>query len=103
GAPGGIDHQQQFHQMVLGGRYQRLNDVDIPLATVGQQLRLQAVIAEPGRPRRGDGQTELGTDAVGEHGMGAATKYHDVVRLFPPADVSNSVDLRHHDATAEHN
>src|SRR5699024_7242621 len=63
---------------------------------------LQAVIAEPGRPRRGDGQTELGTDAVSKHGMGAATEDHHVVRLIPPADVTHPVLLRLNDAAAEH-
>src|SRR5699024_3514178 len=46
--------------------------------------------------------TELGTDAVGEHGMGAATEDHDVVRLIPPAGVTHPVLLRLNDAAAEH-
>ena len=47
-APAGrVDHQQQLHQVVLRRRHQRLDDEDVLLAAVGQQLHLQAVVAEP--------------------------------------------------------
>lgn len=49
--PGGVQHQQQLEEVLLDGRDQRLDDVDVPLPAVGPQLHLQAVVAEPGGPR----------------------------------------------------
>jgi hypothetical protein len=44
GAPGGIEHQQEFDQMVLDGRTQRLDEEHILLAAIRLQLHLDAVI-----------------------------------------------------------
>ena len=44
GASGGIEHQQEFDQMVLDGRTQRLDEKHILLAAIRLELHLHAVI-----------------------------------------------------------
>jgi hypothetical protein len=70
GPLGGVDHEQQLHQVLLRGRHQRLHDVDVALAAVGLELRLEAVVAEPGDVHPGQRHPERVTDRAGEGTMG---------------------------------
>jgi hypothetical protein len=70
--PRRVDHQQQLHQVVLGRRHQRLNDVDVPLAAVREQLRLQAVVAEALDLRAGERYAEVAADAPRQRFVGRA-------------------------------
>jgi hypothetical protein len=63
GPLGGVDHEQQLHERLLGGRHERLDQVDVALAAVRQQLGLQAVVAEPGGLARREGYPDGAADA----------------------------------------
>jgi len=44
-----VQHEQQFDEIFLYRRYQRLDHVDVALPAVGALLNLQTVVAEPHR------------------------------------------------------
>ena len=58
--------------MLLRRGHQRLNDIDVALSTVGQQLRLDAVVAEPLDHRVGQRDSQMSADVVRESGMSAS-------------------------------
>ena len=79
-AAGGVDHQQQLHEVLLGRRHQRLDDVDVALAAVGLELGLEAVVAEPGHLHRGQLDAEGVADGGGEGPVGAAAEDDDLAQ-----------------------
>ena len=84
GALRGVDHQQQLHEVLLGRRHQRLHDVDVALAAVGLQLRLEAVVAEPADLHRGQPHAERVADGAGEGAVGASAEDDDLTHGGSP-------------------
>ena len=78
-ASGRVDHQQQFHQMLLGGRHERLHDVDVALPAVGKQLGLKAVVAEPGDLHMAPGNLQMVTDLISQRMMGGTGENDDAL------------------------
>ena len=78
GSPGRVDHEQQLHQRVLRGRHQWLHDVDVTLTAVGQELGLQAIVAEAADRGVGQGDAQVVTDAGGEGRVGVAREDDDI-------------------------
>ena len=79
----GVDHQQELHQVLLRGWHQRLDEVDVALAAVGQQLRLEAVVAEPRDPRARPLPPQLGAHLVGECRMRRPGEDDDALHGMP--------------------
>ena len=69
--------------MLLRRWDQGLHDVDVTLAAVGEQLRLQAVVAEPldvdGRPAH----PEVAADAVGKRWVSRPAEDDDIIHFEP--------------------
>ena len=84
GAAGGVEHQEQLHEVLLGRRHQRLDDVDVALAAVRLELRLQAVVAEPGQLDRAELDAERVADGGGEGAVGAAAEDDDLAQAALP-------------------
>lgn len=67
--------------MLLRRGHERLHDVDVALAAVGERLRLQAVVAEPFDVDGGPGHPEVGADPVGQGGVRRAAEHDDIVHF----------------------
>jgi hypothetical protein len=46
GSTRGVEHQQELHQVLVDGRYERLDDEDVALAAIRVELYLEAVVAK---------------------------------------------------------
>lgn len=69
--------------MFLGRRHQGLDDVNVPLAAVGQQLYLEAVVAESLDIHSGSWYPEPLADLVSQTRMCAAREYDDTLHTVP--------------------
>jgi hypothetical protein len=69
-----VEHQQQFDQMILHRRTQRLDQEHVLLAAIGLQLHFDAVVGEALYPRRQQRNVEFGADPGREFGMRATTE-----------------------------
>ena len=78
-ATGRVDHQQQLHQMLLGGRHERLHDVDVALPAVGEQLGLKTVVAEPGDLHVAPGNLQMVADLISQRMMGGTGENDDAL------------------------
>ena len=78
GAAGGVQHQQQFDQVILYRRAQRLDQEDVAFPAVGLQLNFQAVVGEPAQPYREQGLPQLRTDLGRQLGVGTSAEYRDI-------------------------
>ena len=77
-SPRRVDHEQELHERVLRRRHERLHEVDVALAAVGEQLRLEAVVAEPADEGLGEGHPQLVADPVGEGRVGRPGEHDDL-------------------------
>ena len=68
--------------MLLRRRHERLDDVHVALAAVGEQLRLQAVVAELDLDG-GELNGEFSTDVLGELAVGASGEHDDLAHGAP--------------------
>src|SRR4029078_8211355 len=69
--------QQELHQVLLGRRHERLDDVDVTLPAVRLQLCLEAVVAEPGHLDRRQRDVEVVADGLGTRAVGGTTEDDD--------------------------
>lgn len=83
-AAGGVDHQQQLHEVLLGGGHQRLHDIDVPLTAVVEQLRLEAVVAEAGDLHVTAGNLQMVTDLVSQLLVGGTGEDDDAFQQHSP-------------------
>ena len=85
-APGRVQHQQQFGEMLLDRRAERLDQEDVAFAAVGLQLDFEAIVGEaPGHDRM-PGYPQAVAYLLRQLGMGTAAEYRDLsheLRLGP--------------------
>ena len=78
GAARRVQHQQQFHQVVVDRGRQRLDDEDVVLAAVGVELHLETAVAEAADRRRADRHPEMLADLRRQLRMRAAAEHRHV-------------------------
>ena len=74
GAPCGVDHDEQFHDVVIGGRAGGLDDEDIAAADVFVDFDEAFTVREGGDRSVGASYIEVGADAVRQDGVGSAAE-----------------------------
>ena len=72
GAPQRIDHDQQFHQIVVGGKAGRLDDEHVLAADIFLDLDEDLHVGEAAHHRLGEGQLQILADGFGERAVGIA-------------------------------
>jgi hypothetical protein len=78
-----IEHEQEFHEVLLDRRDERLDDEDVALAAVGVQLHPETVVAEAVDGYRIERQSQRGADLLGKLGMRAAAENPNLPHLLP--------------------
>ncbi len=79
GAHERIDHDQQFHQMVVGRKRRRLQDEDILAAHILLDLDEDFLVGEAADTGLSKRDVEIASDALGQHPIGIAReKFHAV-------------------------
>src|SRR6266567_3688779 len=75
----GVHHDQEFHQVIVGGRAGGLHHVDVAAADILPDLHHDFAVGEGlylGRPQR---YAEAGADLFGKGGVGVAAEHPDLV------------------------
>ena len=75
GTPHGIHHDEQFHQVLVGGRAGGLNDVHIAAADVLMDLDEGLAVRKGVERQRAGRHSEMVADGIGQGGMGGAAEY----------------------------
>lgn len=73
-----VAHHQQLDEVFLDRCDQRLDEEHVPLAAVGHQLHLEAVVGEPADPGGAERHAQLGADLLGQVGVGTTAEHGDV-------------------------
>ena len=74
-----VDHDQQFHEVVIGRRAGGLDQKDVPAPDVLADLHPDLPVAEGGDQGLSGGQRELVANLLGQLRVGVARKYPDIV------------------------
>ena len=74
-----VDHDQQLHQVAVGGRADGLDDEDVPAPDVITDLHPDFPVTKPGDQGLPQGQGELLANLGGQFGIGVAGEDTDVV------------------------
>jgi hypothetical protein len=80
----GVEHEEQFDEIFLYGRDERLDHEHVSLAAVALELDLDAVVGEPGHPGGQQRYAEVLADLGGEPGVGASGEDSDVAHGVKP-------------------
>ncbi len=75
GSSATVDHDQQFHQVLVDRRTRRLDQVDIPSADIFFDLALNFAIREIGQRNATQGQVEEFADLPGQRDVGSTAEY----------------------------
>ena len=78
-----VDHEQQLHEVLLRWRDERLDDVDVALPAIGQELGLEAVVAEATDVHPGQAHAQVRANPLRECGMCIPRKHDDVRHVVP--------------------
>ncbi len=81
GGAGDIQHHQQFHQVVIDGGRQRLDDENDARTDTGAELDIQVVIAEPADQRLLERQVQVGGNIGSQVRVRTAAENADFVRV----------------------
>jgi hypothetical protein len=74
----GIEHQQEFDEVLLNRPDQRLDQEDVSFPAVGLQLDFQAVVGEPEDANRMQGRFQVGADLGRQLGVSTTAKDRDI-------------------------
>src|SRR5947209_16065507 len=74
GSPGGVDHDQEFHQMLVGGRASRLNQENIPASNVLVDFDVGFAVRERANRRLPQRDSHVFADLFGQLAIGAAAE-----------------------------
>jgi hypothetical protein len=77
GAPAGVDHDQQFHQVIVGRRTGRLHEEHVAAAHVLHQLDVHLAVAEARDRGAAHRQHQMPRDIVRQRRIGVAREQRD--------------------------
>ena len=84
GAVGGVDEQEQFHQVVVLRPAGGLDDEDVAAAHVLVDLDERLAVGEPRQKRLAEGLVQVPGDGLGQGAVGAAGEESQLVHVAGP-------------------